>query len=44
MRLAEDREYWQSISDRGREVYRALPDAGQKWDLQKNVILKVAAL
>lgn len=44
IRLAEDREYWQKLSDRGREVFADLPDAGQKWSLQKDVIQRVAAL
>ncbi len=44
VRLAEDRDYWQQKSDRGREVFSELPNAQQKWDLQKDVILRVAAL
>ena len=44
VRLAEDGNYWQTLSDRGREVYAELPDASQKWSLQKDVIQRVAAL
>ena len=44
VRLAEDEDYWQQISNRGRQVYKELPNAGQKWELQKGVITKVAAL
>jgi glycosyltransferase involved in cell wall biosynthesis len=44
VRLAEDREYWERISERGFEVFKGLPSAGQKWDLQKDVITRGAAL
>jgi glycosyltransferase involved in cell wall biosynthesis len=44
IRLAEDESYWQQISDRGHEVFDALPDAMQKWGLQKSVIFKIADL
>jgi glycosyltransferase involved in cell wall biosynthesis len=44
VRLAEDEGYWQQISVRGKEVFKELPDAGQKWDLQKQVITQVTAL
>lgn len=44
VRLAEDESYWCQISDRGREVFKELPNAGKKWDLQKQVIMQVAAL
>jgi glycosyltransferase involved in cell wall biosynthesis len=43
IRLSEDRDYWQGISARGKEVFNDLPDAGQKWQLQKDVILRVAS-
>ena len=42
VRLAEDRDYWQQKSERGKEIFAELPNAGQKWDLQKGVITKVA--
>jgi glycosyltransferase involved in cell wall biosynthesis len=44
IRLAEDEAYWQQLSERGREVFKGLPDAGKKWELQKQVITQVAAL
>ena len=44
VRLAEDRDYWRQKSERGREVFSELPNARQKWDLQKQVITRVAAL
>lgn len=44
IRLSEDKSYWQGISDRGKQVFSDLPDAGQKWKLQKGVIMKVAGL
>lgn len=44
IRLAEDREYWERKSARGLEIYSELPNAQQKWDLQKDVIMKVASL
>jgi glycosyltransferase involved in cell wall biosynthesis len=44
IRLSEDEQYWQGISDRGREVFSKLPDAGHKWELQKDVITRVAGL
>ena len=44
IRLSEDEQYWQGISDRGREVFSELPDAGHKWELQKDVITRVAGL
>jgi glycosyltransferase involved in cell wall biosynthesis len=44
VRLAEDEGYWQQLSDRGREVFKGLPSAGKKWELQKQVITQVAAL
>ena len=43
-RLAEDPDYWQQKSSRGREIFSELPDAGQKWALQKGVITRVAGL
>ena len=44
VRLAEDRDYWLEKSTRGREVFREFPNAQQKWDLQKNLITRVAGL
>jgi glycosyltransferase involved in cell wall biosynthesis len=44
VRLAEDRDYWLEKSARGREVFRELPNAQQKWDLQKDLITRVAGL
>ncbi|MGI9290907.1 MAG: glycosyltransferase [Gammaproteobacteria bacterium] len=44
VKLAEDEAYWRGISERGKEVFKGLPDAGRKWKLQKEVILHVAAL
>ena len=44
VRLSEDKDYWQGISARGKEVFNGLPDAGQKWQLQKDVILRVAGI
>ena len=43
VRLAEDEQAWRTLSDRGREVFAELPDAAQKWDLQKAMIQEVAA-
>jgi glycosyltransferase involved in cell wall biosynthesis len=42
IRLAEDEQAWQHISDRGREIYKELPDAAAKWELQKEMIADVA--
>lgn len=44
IRLAEDRDFWQEKSDLGRQIYKALPDSGQQWGLQKEVIARVAVL
>ena len=44
VRLAEDRDYWLEKSARGREVFRELPNAQQKWGLQKDLITQVAGL
>ena len=43
VRLAEDEQAWRALSARGREVFAELPDAAQKWELQKAMIQKVAA-
>jgi len=42
VRLAEDEKAWRAISERGREVYKELPDAAAKWELQKGMIADVA--
>jgi glycosyltransferase involved in cell wall biosynthesis len=42
VRLAEDEQAWRNISDRGREIYKELPDAAEKWELQKEMIVDVA--
>ena len=42
VRLAEDEQAWRAISDRGREIYKELPDATSKWELQKSMITDVA--
>jgi glycosyltransferase involved in cell wall biosynthesis len=44
IRLTEDKEYWRQISNRGFEVFRGMPSASQKWELQKEVIARVAEL
>jgi glycosyltransferase involved in cell wall biosynthesis len=43
IRLAEDEQAWTALSARGREVFASLPDAAQKWQLQKKMIQQVAA-
>ncbi|MCP4000710.1 MAG: glycosyltransferase [Gammaproteobacteria bacterium] len=43
IRLAEDEAYWRQISEHGQEIFKGLPNAGEKWDLQKKVILQAAA-
>jgi glycosyltransferase involved in cell wall biosynthesis len=43
VRLAEDEKAWRNISDRGREIYKELPDAAAKWILQKGMIMDVIA-
>jgi len=40
--LAENEEAWRDISARGQELYKELPDAAAKWQLQKGMILDVA--
>jgi glycosyltransferase involved in cell wall biosynthesis len=44
VRLAENEADWRQISERGREVFTGLPNAAQKWALQKGMILGVAGL
>jgi glycosyltransferase involved in cell wall biosynthesis len=44
VRLAEDRDYWEQKSRRGKEVFSELPDATRKWELQKEVITRVAGM
>ena len=43
IRLAEDQELWREMSARGQEIYRQLPDAAEKWALQKRMIQDIAA-
>lgn len=43
VRLSEDPAAWQAMSAKGQEIYRQLPDAGQKWELQKGMIQDIAA-
>jgi len=40
--LAENEQAWRRISERGREVYAALPDAAGKWELQKAMVQEAA--
>ena len=42
VRLANDPEEWQRLSSAGQELFRQLPDAAQKWELQKGMIQEVA--
>jgi glycosyltransferase involved in cell wall biosynthesis len=40
--LASDAGHWQQISDSGRKAYQQLPNATEKWALQKSMLLDVA--
>lgn len=42
VRLAEDEKAWRTISEKGQALYRELPDAAAKWQLQKGMILDAA--
>jgi hypothetical protein len=41
--LAENENEWRALSVRGREIFRQLPDAGRKWELQRAMINDVAS-
>jgi glycosyltransferase involved in cell wall biosynthesis len=40
--LVEDEQKWRTISRRGRELFSQLPNALQKWELQRAMINDVA--
>jgi glycosyltransferase involved in cell wall biosynthesis len=40
--LAENENEWRALSVRGREIFRQLPDAARKWELQRAMIDDIA--